>query len=118
MHVRLLSFSNNKRSLDFLSKAVDCNIITVSLIFFSIISSTISLIFSVVLEIIINFLSSKKDFENMLVKKLSLLFKISFSSYLYIESLDLHFCHKIKKYNFLINLFFLIQNILLSFYKE
>jgi len=67
---------------DTFSKILANKIIFVSSIFFSIISSIIFTILSVLLKIIINFSVSKNDFERILLKKFSLLFKISFSSYL------------------------------------
>ena len=58
-------------SFDFFSKVFAFKIKIKSLIFFSIISSIISLILSVALLIIINFSFSKKDFDKILLKKFS-----------------------------------------------
>ena len=77
-----LFFSNIDLNFDFFSKILANKIITVSSVFFSRISSIIFTILSLLLKIIINFFVSKNDFDKIVLKKFSLLFKISFSSYL------------------------------------
>ena len=66
MQIVFFSFSKKLLSFDFFSRIFADKIIVTSVIFVDIISSIMSLILSVTLEIIISFLLSKKDFDKML----------------------------------------------------
>ena len=84
MQIVFFSFSKKFLSLDFFSRIFADKTIVISAMFLKVISSITSLILSLALEIIISFLSSKKDFVKILLKNSFLFSNYPFSSYLYI----------------------------------